>query len=195
VSKPAVSREEILKVAAELFHAQGYRGTSLEQVAEHFGVQRPAIYYYFPSKVAILIEIHNSALGELTRHLDEICHLDVGPDEKLEMVIRGQVQIYAANVSALAVFLENESELPPSEGRHARKEKRRYSQALEQIYRDGVAQGLFVDLDARIVNNGLNGITGWMFRWFDPDGEYGPDEVADILVALARDGIRARATG
>jgi AcrR family transcriptional regulator len=187
-----VSREEILRVAADLFHAQGYRATSLEQVAEHFGVQRPAIYYYFRNKAAILIEIHNSALQELTEQLDEICALDVAPDEKLERVLRGQVGIYTAKVSALAVFLENEAELPASEAQHARREKRRYNDALEQIYREGVGQGLFADLDPRIVNNGLNGLTGWMSRWYDPEGEYDAEQIADILIALVRDGFSAK---
>lgn len=187
-----VSREEILRVAADLFHAQGYRATSLEQVADHFGVQRPAIYYYFRSKVAILIEVHNRALRELTEQLDEICSLDVGPDEKLERVLRGQVRSYTANVSALAVFLENEAELPPNEIKHARREKRRYNDALEQIYREGVEEGFFADLDPRIVNNGLNGLTGWISRWYDPEGEYDADQIADILISLVRDGIRVK---
>lgn len=187
-----VSRDAILVVAANLFHAQGYRATSLEQVADHFGVRRPAIYYYFRSKAAILVEIHNSALRELTEQLDEICALEAAPDVKLERILRGQVEIYTANVSALAVLLENEAELPAAEAQHARREKRRYNDALQRIYREGVEQGLFVDLDPRVVNNGLNGLTGWLSRWFDPAGEYGADQIADILIALVRDGFSAK---
>lgn len=185
-----LSKDAILEVAADLFRAKGYRATSLEQVAQRFGVQRPAIYYYFRNKAAILCEIHNRLLRELTAELDRVVGLDLPADEVLEALIRGQVRIYAANISALTVFLENESELPPQEARHAQAEKRRYNRELERIYAEGVAQGAFVDVNPRLAVFGLTGITGWMYRWYDPNGTYDPDEIADVLLSIGAGGYR-----
>src|SRR4051794_41923376 len=56
-------RDEILRVAARIFRDNGYRATNLQVVADHFGVKRPAIYYWFPSKADILVEIHRRFLG------------------------------------------------------------------------------------------------------------------------------------
>jgi AcrR family transcriptional regulator len=185
-----LSHEVILEVAAGLFHTQGYRATSLAQVAAHFGAQRPAIYYYFPNKVAILIEIHDRLLRALTEQLDEIrADVDISPAEKLERIVRGQVELYAKNISALAVFIENEAELPPKEMKRARAEKRRYGEAIEAIYIEGVAAGSFADLDPKVVISGLSGLTGWMYRWYSPDGKRSPDEVAEILLGIVRGGL------
>ncbi len=186
-----LNHEVIIEVAAGLFHTQGYRATSLEQVASHFGVQRPAIYYYFPNKVAILIEIHDRLLHALTEQLDKVAAADLSPAEKLERIVRGQVELYAENISALAVFIENEAELPDKEMRRARAEKRRYGAAIEAIYAAGVAEGAFADLDPKVVVSGLSGLTGWMYRWYDPGGRRSPDEVADILLAMVRGGLAA----
>src|ERR1700683_5290047 len=103
--KKDLSREEILRVAARLFRDKGYRATNLQEVADHFGVRRPAIYYYFANKVEILLEIHNRLLETLMAQLEEISAMELSPDEKLRRAITGQVEVYAANISELAVFI------------------------------------------------------------------------------------------
>ncbi len=183
--KKDLSREEILRVAARLFRDKGYRATNLQEVADHFGVRRPAIYYYFANKVEILLEIHNRLLETLMTQLEEISAMDLSPDEKLRRAITGQVEVYATNISELAVFIGNESELPAKERSQARKEKRRYEEMLEGIYREGVADGTFADLDPQITMFTITGMTSWMYRWYRPGGRFSPTEIADTIVNLA----------
>lgn len=186
--KRDLSREEILRVAARLFRDKGYRATNLQEVADHFGVRRPAIYYYFRNKVEILLEIHNRLLETLVGQLEEISAMEIPPDEKLRRAITGQVEVYAANISELAVFIGNEAELPAKARTQARKEKRRYEEMLEEIFREGVTDGTFVDLDPQITMFTITGMTSWMYRWYRPGGRFSPGEIADSIVALARGG-------
>jgi AcrR family transcriptional regulator len=51
------TREEIKKVALELFLAQGYRGTSLREIAERLEITKAALYYHFRSKEDLLREL------------------------------------------------------------------------------------------------------------------------------------------
>ncbi|MDP1940010.1 MAG: helix-turn-helix domain-containing protein, partial [Gallionella sp.] len=55
--KSQVSRDLILRVAAQLFRQQGYSATTLRQIAEKAGMKAGSIYYHFDSKTAILDEI------------------------------------------------------------------------------------------------------------------------------------------
>ncbi len=58
MSKPATkqaersegTRREILRVAKELFGDRGYEATSLDDVAEHAGVTKGAVYHHFSGK-------------------------------------------------------------------------------------------------------------------------------------------------
>ena len=50
-------RERILRAAAELFAARGYRGASLEAVAQEVGITRQGLLHYFPSKVHLLLGV------------------------------------------------------------------------------------------------------------------------------------------
>jgi len=46
----AQTRAAILKVAQELFGAQGFAATSMDQIAQAGGVAKGAVYHHFPSK-------------------------------------------------------------------------------------------------------------------------------------------------
>jgi len=47
-------REEILRVASELFARNGFHGTSMDDLGTSVGMSGPALYRYFPGKEAIL---------------------------------------------------------------------------------------------------------------------------------------------
>ncbi len=47
------NRETILAAALEVFSQQGFRGATLDQIAEAAGLSKPNLLYYFPSKEAM----------------------------------------------------------------------------------------------------------------------------------------------
>jgi TetR/AcrR family transcriptional regulator len=55
------NHETILEAALEVFSAQGFRGATLDQIAEVAGLSKPNLLYYFPSKEAI----HQALLARL----------------------------------------------------------------------------------------------------------------------------------
>ncbi|GAA1823184.1 TetR/AcrR family transcriptional regulator [Planosporangium flavigriseum] len=50
-------RDEILRVAFDLFAERGYRGTSLAAVADRAGLTQQGLLHYFPNKEALLVEV------------------------------------------------------------------------------------------------------------------------------------------
>jgi TetR/AcrR family transcriptional regulator len=53
--------QAILDAALDVFSSQGFRGATLDQIAEVAGLSKPNLLYYFPSKEAI----HQTLLTEL----------------------------------------------------------------------------------------------------------------------------------
>lgn len=67
------NRETILDAALEVFSAHGFRGATLDQIAEVAGLSKPNLLYYFPSKEAI----HSALLtGLLDTWLDPLRTMD-----------------------------------------------------------------------------------------------------------------------
>jgi AcrR family transcriptional regulator len=50
-------RERVLRAAMDIFSTQGYRGTSLDAVADAVGMSRQGLLHYFPSKVQLLLGV------------------------------------------------------------------------------------------------------------------------------------------
>jgi AcrR family transcriptional regulator len=73
-------RERILDVALELFTEQGYEKTSLREIADRLGVTKAALYYHFPSKGDIFLELH-LRLHELGKGL--LAEAQSVPDEEI----------------------------------------------------------------------------------------------------------------
>ncbi len=53
----ARNRQAILDAALEVFSAQGFRGATVDQIAEVAGLSKPNLLYYFPSKEAVHAEL------------------------------------------------------------------------------------------------------------------------------------------
>jgi len=83
-SDGAQTRERILAVAQELFTRQGYDKTSLRDIAERLEITKAALYYYFPRKEDILVELHLrlQTLGETI-----IAELEAAPDGAARVAI------------------------------------------------------------------------------------------------------------
>jgi len=81
-------KRRILEAATQLFIDQGYRKTSIDEVAREAGVAKGTVYLYFSSKPEILVH----AIGlEKLRYVGEVMDLltaDIHPRERLREYLR-----------------------------------------------------------------------------------------------------------
>src|ERR1700759_895227 len=52
----SAKRDELTRIAARLFAERGYQGTSLADLAEALGLQKPSLYHHIESKEDLLWE-------------------------------------------------------------------------------------------------------------------------------------------
>ena len=77
------NRRRILDAALEVFSQQGYRGATLDQIAEEAGLSKPNILYYFEGKA----DIHITLLNQLMETwLDPLVTLDPDGDPLTEIL-------------------------------------------------------------------------------------------------------------
>jgi AcrR family transcriptional regulator len=68
--RAAERRAQLLGVARRLFARDGYRGASMESIAEAAGVTKPVLYQHFSSKRGLYSALLASELGRLTDELE-----------------------------------------------------------------------------------------------------------------------------
>ncbi len=86
------NRRRILDAALDMFSQHGYRGTTLDQIAEAAGLSKPNILYYFGGKE----EIHVTLLNRLMETwLDPLAEMDPDGDplEELLAYVRRKLQM------------------------------------------------------------------------------------------------------
>ena len=77
------NRELILDAALEVFSLHGFRGATLDQIAEGAGLSKPNLLYYFPSKE----EVHTALLtGLLDTWLDPLREMNPAGDPLQEIL-------------------------------------------------------------------------------------------------------------
>jgi AcrR family transcriptional regulator len=180
-------RREIDQVASELFHANGYAGTSVRDIAKALDIQAASMYAHVASKEDVLWSIVDSAAAAFERAADQAL-ADAGtgdPVDRLAALVEGHVEVVTADPQRSSVFVTEWRHL--SADRRARIGARRdaYEHRFRELIRDGTSTGAFRATDdalaATFLLTALNGIAAW----YRPGGRLSADRIADHYVDLA----------
>jgi len=188
-------REHILQTAADLFRERGYRATTLDHIAARLGMSKASLYKSFHAKEEMLAVISRRTIETFTRELALVLRSGLTPEEKLRRVVRDHVRFVIANRSFLTVFFSEEANLPARLARALAQQKDRYDKGIESLVVDGVRQGVFRDVPPRLVVFGLLGMLNWIYKWYNPRGRWGAEEISSAFLSLVEGGLLRRARG
>jgi AcrR family transcriptional regulator len=133
-------KQELLKIAYEMFLSKGYENTSVDEIIEKAGIAKGTYYYYFPSKEQTLEEVIDMMLDE--------------EEEKAKMILSSDAPIPQKLVGIIASFRPDKGEEAIADALHApenvimhekteRKLMERLVPILSEVGRQGVEEGLF----------------------------------------------------
>jgi len=92
------SREEILDAARKVLLRQGVAATTLDAVAREVGVTKPALYYYFPSKDALLFELMFSTFERHAQAVHDAVEMAGDGAQALRILISETVEVFAPHL-------------------------------------------------------------------------------------------------
>jgi TetR/AcrR family transcriptional regulator, cholesterol catabolism regulator len=193
-------RNELLEIAGKVFNEKGYEAATLTDVAERFGTDRAAIYYYFASKEELFQEVFQATaakvLDENLAEASRISGLEAGASHKLKLLIAQQIRSYEANYPYVYVYIQEDMGKVAFQTTPWAKEMVRKTRKFESIVADVISEGirrgeLRADLSVPLVARTLFGMVNWTHRWFRPgDRKYSAQETIDTFVAVFLDGMR-----
>ncbi len=179
-ARASLSRERILAEAARVFNRLGYHGTTLDDIARALGVTKAALYYYVRSKEELLFQCCRvpiqMGLDGIRRAQAEVS----APDEQLRLALASYIEGMTDQFSGSVVLLE-EGALCPEHQREVIAGRDEYERQLRGIIERGIAGGVFVPCDPRLVGFAILGAMNWIPRWYSPEGERSGKEIADAF--------------
>lgn len=187
----ADTSERIRQAAASLFRTRGFNGTSMADLAAEVGVTKSSLYHHFPSKQALLSEILELTMERVTPQVQEVAESAAPAAERLHRVLVLHTTAALIDMNYVACFIEEGRYLAPEYMEAHLAKRDRYERFFRQILEDGIASGEFLPHDARISAMALLGMCNAAVKWFRPDGDRTPDEIAQQFADLAVRGISA----
>lgn len=181
-------RQEIIAVAADLFKARGFQGTSIGQIAEALDTDRATLYYYIGSKEELFDEVVTDAVRANVDVAVSIKDGEGSAPDKLRRLVILLMESYATHYPFLYVYIqENLSHVGGNRAgwsREMRGLNKAYEDAVVAIIRSGIDEGTIRPVaEAWVMAYGVIGMFGWTNRWFNPATS--PVDAATIGAAYA----------
>jgi TetR/AcrR family transcriptional regulator, cholesterol catabolism regulator len=180
-------KDEVVRVAAQLFAAKGYHATTLDEIAEEMGVTKPALYYYIASKEDILQSIINRVM-EPMEQVSKVGKSNLQPKEKMEAIIRMLVQFATERKETALIAFEQANILPKKSQDALKRRQKEVERVVEQTLKEGIEQGCFSVGDVRMTCFAILSVSNWLYRWYQPGGNMTSTDIADQFIKLLENG-------
>jgi AcrR family transcriptional regulator len=194
-TRPASSerRDDVLRLAAELFAEKGYRATTVRDIADAAGVLSGSLYHHFDSKESIVDELLSSFLDDLRTRYRIILDAGDPPRVTFERLVREAFDSLPRHRAAIVVFQQEGDYL-------AQFDRFAYltSAAAEvekmwiDVIRRGVEVGDLVSENPKLTYRFVRDAIWVSVRWFRPDGAWTAQDVAQQFIKTVVDGLAPR---
>ncbi|MCL4319561.1 MAG: TetR/AcrR family transcriptional regulator [Firmicutes bacterium] len=184
-----MDRDDLLSKATAVIRKNGYRETSLDELAKEFHFTKPALYYYVDSKEALLYEIYEKTIREWLARIRRIASDKIrNPEEKIREVVR-QFMHLCVEHDEMAIFFEEKSYLADEHFQAISAKEREVIEIIAGIIEEGIALGVMKPVPPKVVAYGLVGMTAWSYRWVSLEGPLTIDSLADTYYEVVIGGL------
>lgn len=186
--KGTLTKQRILRTAAELFARNGYHATGLSELGEAVGLGRGALYYHIGSKETLLYELSVRHVEEMVAYGEQVLASPLGAEERFRRLSRKLMRVIADNLPELTVFFREINSFSGERRDQMHDLRARFEGVWLQVLGEGEDEGLFQHGDALTVKAVL-GMHNYSYLWIDPGGSLSPEEVADKFCDLLLHGL------
>lgn len=175
---------QILSVARDLFSLKGYDGTSIRDIADAISIKTASIYYYFPSKEDLFVEVMRRGITKISEAVRQAIEKSSDPWERLELAAIAHCEAMLAEEGFRVLI----SPKPPASLSDESMQKLiSQRKAHERLIADMIRQlDLSPHIDRTIfMFTYLSALNGTAI-WFNPNGKFSPSEVARKTIEILR---------
>ena len=160
-------------------------------LANTLGLSKSALYHHFTSKEEILGTALDTALGALEEVLDQPGALEGPAVDRLEHVVRGAMRVLVEHLPYVTLLLRVRGNTEVERAALAR--RRTFDRRMTALITAAQDEGsLRKDIDARVAERLVFGMLNSVVEWYRPAGPETAEQLADDLLKLTLDGLRAR---
>lgn len=151
------TRLAILREAAALFRQRHYDAVSTRDIANACGIKQPSIYWYFPNKRAIMVELIDMDITFALPIATWLDRVDASPAARLYRFLLMDTE-HLANDPYNIVGIYDTDVLDHPDFSDVRRRARRLQTAYRRLLRQGIDEGQFISVPVELAREMLVGV-------------------------------------
>jgi len=184
-------RDAIMRGLNTVLRARGRPGTlRMQDVADHLGLVKGNLYYYFRSKEELIYHAHLKCVQVSLEALGRAAASKANAAERMRTLIVEHILAMTEGEYG-AVLLEDIDHLTPAHRRKYVALRDQFENGVRQLIKAGIAQGDFAKQDARTAGFAILGAINWIPKWYRPDGELTARAIAERFADMFVRALRA----
>jgi len=185
-----ITGPKVRDAALRLIAQHGYAAVSMRQIAAEVGIQAGALYNYTPDKQTLLFDLMQGHMAELLAAL-KAEGLQGGAMAQLEAFTRFHIRFHLPRPDQVFVSYMELRNLSADNFASVEALRRQYEDVLENILREGEAEGVFAVPDTRVTTMALIAMLTGISNWYRAGGRLETDKIEAIYWDMVRRAVTA----
>lgn len=182
--------QDILDVFTRNVAARGYAGSNFSEIANELSISKGTIVHHFGTKSQMFAQMHDGYMDRRIAEAREIVSSFTNPRERLAGLMFAFLEYQEVDRSATVAFQREVPTLAThAELDHSREMRAQYLGMVREAIADGVAQGVFRDIDVNMQSMLIFGASQWAWTWYQPGQRLTALEAGGQLVQLVLGGL------
>lgn len=164
-------KQQILEEAARLFRKKGFKGTSLQQIAQAVGMESPSLYNHIKSKQELLSILLMENARQFNQRIQEIHEAQLSALEKVDRVISLHIELTVQNPDAMSLMLNEWTHLEDKERLEYARLRDSYEAQFKDILEESMNAGEMVQMDVNfmmfMILSTLRSLYAWCAKYRD----------------------------
>ncbi|MGA9262578.1 MAG: TetR/AcrR family transcriptional regulator [Desulfobacterales bacterium] len=183
-------KQKIKQVAINLFYKKGYYATSMSHIAQGSKIQKASIYHHYPNKEKILVDIFRTTIEDLEKSLESHLKVVRGAENRMRAAIHSHITFHIERQKEAIIADSELRVLTVNNYKTFIRMRDNYERKFQKVIKEGIDEGIFKQLDYKIVSYGILTMCTAVCSWFNNAGRLTKDEVAKILADFIIRGLK-----
>ncbi|MDP9096673.1 MAG: TetR/AcrR family transcriptional regulator [Pseudomonadota bacterium] len=185
--KSAAKRDAILRAAIKIINAKSFALATMTEIAASLDLRDASLYYYFPSKHALVYACHISSLERFEKLLKVSSESSGSGAAKLRYFLHSMIDDSDRNGPQL--YFGDHSYLEADQHAEITAWAARLTGLLEQFLKDGINDGSVRPCETQLVVQLLLGMLIWLAKWVPSMHGLTVDRLMTAIGAFSLDGL------
>ncbi|MGM9922428.1 MAG: TetR family transcriptional regulator [Bhargavaea sp.] len=178
--KQQEKREKIIMSAIAIMNREGFRYTTMEQVASEMQMTKGSLYYYFRNKQDLMFQCHELVLDQAIEDQKEAFKAEGAYGDKLRRMIHCHIDYAVNRKETFNMIIQPEQAFEKGQLPSIVEKRDDYARLFDRVVSEGIGAGEFKNSDVKIIRMILLGAMNWVQTWYRKEGLIGLDELKDL---------------